>query len=664
MSQEQNKSSQQSAHDKRRSAMPTERQEIIPLNKLVAWEGNVRKVKGADAALAELAASIQAHGLLQSLVVRKGKKDTFAVVAGGRRLEALQHLAKTKIIAADYPVPCSVLSNEADATEVSLAENAIREDMHPADQFDAFFALSKSGMPNADIAARFGVTDTIVQKRLKLANVSPVILQAYRDDETDLETLMAFAITDDHARQEKVWKSLPKGSRDGRGHQVRRMLTEDEVNGNDRRVRFVTVAAYEKAGGTTRRDLFADDDEGIFIDNVELLDRLVQEKLERAAAKVRKEGWKWVEVREEYDYSEWSRCERRHQEYEPLPPDQQAELDALQTEYKKLDDDHDDAVDAFYEDESRDEDAEEPEIPARLEELAKQIQKLQKGRKRMWLPDTLAIAGAVVSIGYNGQTDTERGLVKPENKPKKLKSVTKQNGDGTIETVEVEQAFTLSAPLIESLTAHRSAALTAELIDNGFTGLAVLAHVLAAQVFYNTTSGDSCVQIAVTDEYFRQVEGSPAKARIDERIDERQAAWRERLPAKPDDLFAWCLSQKQTVLIELLTYCTAVCVDTVIVKGTGSDERRLKHADQVAGAVRLDMGKWFTPTVENYFGKISKSGILEALTEAGKEIAPAWQKAKKGELADIAAREIIGTGWLPEPLRVTTEVDAAFKDAA
>ena len=63
----------------------------IPLNKLTAWEGNVRKThnKGID----DLAASIEAHGLLQSLVVRKdGKK--FAVVAGNRRLEGIRLLTE------------------------------------------------------------------------------------------------------------------------------------------------------------------------------------------------------------------------------------------------------------------------------------------------------------------------------------------------------------------------------------------------------------------------------------------------------------------------------------------------------------------------------------------------------------------------------------------
>src|ERR1035438_7869066 len=76
----------------------------IPLNKLTAWDGNVRKTAGADTALAELAASIAAHGLLQSLVVRNGKKGKFAVVAGGRRLAALLQLAEAGKIANDHAV--------------------------------------------------------------------------------------------------------------------------------------------------------------------------------------------------------------------------------------------------------------------------------------------------------------------------------------------------------------------------------------------------------------------------------------------------------------------------------------------------------------------------------------------------------------------------------
>src|SRR5271169_1324688 len=102
----------------------------IPLDKLIAWEGNVRKTE-SDKGIDELAASIKAHGLLQSLVVKKEKGDTYAVVAGRRRLLALQSLAESDDIGAGNPIDCHVIDGEADAGEISLVENVQREQMHP-----------------------------------------------------------------------------------------------------------------------------------------------------------------------------------------------------------------------------------------------------------------------------------------------------------------------------------------------------------------------------------------------------------------------------------------------------------------------------------------------------------------------------------------------------
>jgi ParB family chromosome partitioning protein len=124
----------------------------------------------------DLAASILAHGLLQNLTVTAEiKHDTptgkFEVVAGGRRLAALQKLAKQNKIPKTFAVPCLPVA-PATAPEVSLAENTIRQAMHPADQFTAFRSLIDQGMTVEDVAARFGVSATTVRERLKLANVA------------------------------------------------------------------------------------------------------------------------------------------------------------------------------------------------------------------------------------------------------------------------------------------------------------------------------------------------------------------------------------------------------------------------------------------------------------------------------------------------------------
>ncbi len=76
------------------------------------------------------------------------------------------------------------------------------------------------------------------------------------------------------------------------------------------------------------------------------------------------------------------------------------------------------------------------------------------------------------------------------------------------------------------------------------------------------------------------------------------------------------------------------------------------------------MTNWFVPTAENYFGKITKTGIIEALREAKGDTAPSWDKAKKADLAAIAAREIAGTGWLPIILRGPASGADEMKDAA
>jgi ParB family chromosome partitioning protein len=608
----------------------------IPLSKLTAWDGNVRKTAGAGTALAELAASIAAHGLLQSLVVRNGKKGKFAVVAGGRRLAALLQLAESGKIFADYAVPCQVIAHDADATEISLAENAVREQMHPADQFEAFRDLIDKGIPVADIAARFGVTDAVVSKRLKLARVSPVIIAAYRSGKLDLEQVMAFAISDDHKAQEKVLKALRNVGDNPRS--IRSALTDGEIPASHKLVKFVTLKAYEKAGGQIRRDLFAQDDEGVFILDQDLLHTLALAKLEKTAEGLRKEGWKWVETRLEQEHSEWSHCTRLYPEPAPLTPKLAKELAALEQEHDTLETSWD---------ASDDPDAEYPE---RLREISDRIDEINADREDVWPAETLAIAGAVVRIDYYGKTGIDRGYVLPADRPKKAaqaQTVTTANDDGTVTETAIEDAFTLSAALIESLTLHRTAAISAELINRPDIALAALVHTMAAQDLLGRSSGNTCFEVFTRTRSLRGVEGTKAF----DTVASARENWGDRIPGTPDALWDWCLAQDQQVLLDLLAFCLARSVSAVRTKKDSPDDHRFGHADKLAATLKLDMTAWFTPTAENYFAKVSKTGILEALTEAKGDIAPAWNKAKKGELAVIAERQLAETGWLPALLR-------------
>lgn len=273
--------------------------QTIPLNQLVQSKANVRHT-GRDRGIEALMASIAAHGLRQNLNVRPTSGNRFEVVAGGRRLEALRRLMKQGDLPRDTPIPCVVLSSNDNAAEISLAENAIRQDMHPDDQCSAFTALIAEGMTTEDVAARFGVTARVVQQRLKLAAVAPSLRRLYRQDRIGTAEMMAFALIDDHAAQLAAWDSLPEWNRDADA--IRRALTEDGIKADHRLARFVGIAAYEAAGGSVLRDLFDDERPAILAD-AGLVERLATARLEAEAVIVRQEGWSWVGILLKPDYA-------------------------------------------------------------------------------------------------------------------------------------------------------------------------------------------------------------------------------------------------------------------------------------------------------------------------------------------------------------------------
>lgn len=279
----------------------------IPLDRLALSPSNVRRI-ASDAPIGELAADIARRGLLQSLNVRpildcEGQETgRFEIPAGGRRFRALELLVKQKRLAKNAPIPCIVRSG-ADilAEDDSLAENAQRVNLHPLDQFRGMQALVDKDQAIEDIAAHFFVTPAVVRQRLKLASVSPKLLDIYGADGMSLELLMAFTVSEDEERQIQVWEMIAD-AQDPSPTWVRRKLTENSIRVSDKRVRFVGLDAYVEAGGSVVRDLF-ETDHGGWLTDVGLLGRLVTAKLEAEALRIGAEGWNWVDAAEEHIFN-------------------------------------------------------------------------------------------------------------------------------------------------------------------------------------------------------------------------------------------------------------------------------------------------------------------------------------------------------------------------
>ena len=149
-----------------------------------------------------------------------------------------------------------------------------------------------------------------------------------------LEQLMAFTVSGDHARQQQVWDAI-KDAWSKEPYQIRRMLTETTVRAADKRAVFVGIETYEQAGGIVMRDLFQSDDGG-WLQDASLLDRLVAEKLKATAETIAAEGWKWIEVAVSFPYSHAYSMRQLIGTTVGLTEDERATREALRDEYDRL----------------------------------------------------------------------------------------------------------------------------------------------------------------------------------------------------------------------------------------------------------------------------------------------------------------------------------------
>lgn len=643
---------------------------FIPLNKLKKHPKNARKIPHSEASIEAKAASIAAKGILQNLVVEPetdaaGEPTGFYLVSIGEGRRQAQNLrAKRKEIKKTEPIRC-VIDTANDAAEISLDENVTREDLHPADQFERFRELSEDrGWGAEEIAARFGVTAHVVKQRMRLGAVSPKLLQVYRDGDLTLDQLMAFAITDDHARQEHVYENLSY-NRDP--STIRRDLTKMNVPATDRCAVFVGPEAYAEAGGTIIRDLFTEDRGGFFEDPA-LLDRLAVEKLEGIAADVQQaEGWKWSAAYLDFPHSHGLRRAYRH-------PVELSEADAIAYDAAQDELEH---LNAEWEDADVDLPA---EVDARLAELEAEIERID-AKRHAFDPDDIARGGLFVVVAHNGDVRIERGFIRaedeaPEPEPEEVEGSetvidgVRVNGDGEIldsedgegdDLPETEQepeeeagdaGKPLSDSLIRDLTAHRTLGLRLALGEQPDMALIAVVHTLAAQIYYRGGSTAHCLEISPTSNYLAAHADGIEDTGAAKMLADRHAGWAADMPRDVADLWDFVAGLDHASLMALLAHCASLTVNAVKLPWESSKRRAHETADKLATAVALDMAAHWTPTVRSYFGRVTKAHILAAVRDAlGDEAAAQIADKKKTEMAEAAEQLLAGTDWLPPVLR-------------
>ena len=642
----------------------------IPLNKLVLSQANVRRVN-AGVSIENLADDIARRGLLHNLTVRplldgEGQETgTFEVPAGGRRFRALEHLVSTKRMAKTMPVPCNVrdAASPISAEEDSLAENEKREALHPLDQFRAFQRLVDAGATADQVATRFSITAALVKQRLRLASVAPELLDTYGADGMTLEQLMAFTVSSDHDRQRQVWETVQRtGLR--QPYYIRQALTESAVQASDRRVIFVGLDTYEQAGGTVTRDLFQQD-EGGWLDDIALLDRLAAEKLADAARGIAEEGWKWIEAALDFPYGHTGGLRRVYGRLPEISDEEQTAHDARSDELDTL-------LAEFEGDENAPD-----EVIARVEELEAAIETFNSP-VLTYDPEEVARAGVFISLNRDGVLNIQRGYVCPEDEPTEPDApggdaATPSGGspgepsnvvtlggsafDPSNEPDEDEGLKPLSERLVTELTAHRTVALRDALAWDPDTAHLAVLHALALPVFYHYAQ-DSCLEISARSSGFTTQAPGLAECASSQAIDQRTQFWAERLPQRAEELWAALIVLDQEERRTLFAHCASLSVN-VTHEPFNRRPRALVHGEVLARAVGLDMvAAGWRATAGSYLRAVPKARILEAVREAkGDMAAQLIDHLKKADMAREAERLLDGTGWLPEPLRVADNVD-------
>ncbi|EKM98573.1 ParB/RepB/Spo0J family partition protein [Acidocella sp. MX-AZ02] len=647
----------------------------IPFDRLVLSQSNVRRVK-AGVSIEELAADIARRTLLQSITVRPvldeagAETGMFEIPAGGRRYRALELLVRQKRLAKTAPIPC-VVRTDGIAEEDSLAENVQRAPLHPLDQFRAFQALREKGQSEEEIAAVFFVAVSVVKQRLRLAAVSPRLLEVYAEDEMNLDQLMAFSVSPDHQRQEQVWEALQR-SYNKEPYQIRRMLTEGAVRASDKRAQYAGED-YIAAGGAVMRDLFQQDDGG-WLQDAGLLARVVAEKLERDADTIRAEGWKWVEMAPEFPYGHSNGLRRIPGARRPLTDEEIAQVEALRAEAEQL------------EEEAAEADEVSDDADGRLAEIEVEIDALTQ-RPPVYDPAEMAMAGVFVSIDGTGVLRVERGYVRPEDEPAVVEEADEadlagegraqgQDGyndaDGSdpgradsrviaahigggaepeAEPEEEDGLKPLPDRLLTELTAYRTLALRGALgLEPGIAYL-VLLHALCLKLFYRY-GAESCLEIEAKSVMFVAQAPGLADTPLAARVDTRHEAWAAQLPEDCAELWDALIGFDSDSREALFAHCVALTLNATH-DAYNRRPRALAHAGRLAEILALDLAAaGWAPNVDNYLGRVTKARILEAVREAkGEQAAQRLEGLKKDAMAEAAAQALADSGWLPEALR-------------
>jgi len=610
----------------------------IPLNDISPAKSNVRTVETNNEKDKALIASIKANGVLQNLNVYK-EGDKYFAVSGGRRYAACKHLAKTKQLPKDFKVVCRVITKEQ-STDVSLSENYHREDMHPADEFEAFSKLVSEGKTIKAIATEYGIKQIHVKQRLALADVAPEVLTAFKSKDIDLDTVMAFTLEPNKAKQAEL---LNEHGGSLRAHTVRSFFTREAESATSRLATFVGLKNYKAAGGVVIADLFSD---SRYLSDNELITRLSIEKMEQLKEDQLKLGWSWCE----FSLEQHSRVDGNvtYEEKDDSKIPSKLTKKVEEAEKRMSDIDYQFNVDGELTEDDEEKIQQEYEA---LETLCEDLETQIEGH-RFFTDEQKQRSGVFLSLNYNGTLNVQDGIVKV------VKEEAETNNSGESKSTESDDS--ISQALTLELRQYANQLTQLELIKN--PELAALVYQFEA--CYESLSGLMHYEWAHTFQVSRsreinnddKVKDAQSYNELIEAVGAIDRSWVKKSVEQSFIAFAKLTPKKRAIIFGSVVACSANDVP---------EENRTKSAqNEVNKRTKFDRADYWRPTVANYLGRIPKT-LVEKTAE--KVIGKKWVDGKtaltKKQLATELATVLDGSNkeitkeaqskankWLPEEL--------------
>ena len=634
--------------------------QMIPARNCILSPKNVRRTPVDPATAEQFKADVQARGILQNLIgfaVPK-KRGKFEITAGGRRLTAVHALIEDGIFTADFEIPVFVLNDTSTAAETSLAENFQRQAMNPADECIAFrHFIDSEGKTVEDVARRFGLSTRFVEGRIRLAGLADEVFEALQKGEITLEIAQAFGATSDVARQSAVYAQTKGGYYGFQAANIRRAMINEAVTGSSTLAKLVGRDAYVAAGGRIESDLFAAETEENWLDT-DLVRTMAEAKIAEAAAKVT--GFANVvpvlAARPGWDLTANLRPLRG--EYVAPSEAEAKRLEEIETQLEKLEAESDEIEN---EDDAETFDERVEALQAEAASLTNRIAPIDDA--------TRANATAYIVIGADGTpTIHETYYVEPAagDAPRNTHGDTTNPGT-------TPGAPDLGKPIRDELAVVRTKLLGLHIAnDPGFAVDLMVFQLADAQVKPGTsTERGSSLQ-----------GGSPGRAPFDYKpegaIIDEMAAFAERLD------YSWADHRTAAARFDAFRAldddCRGAWAGWTMAKTLEpklADEPGAAFHNHLGRSLGIDVAAWWRPTAKNYFTRVRKGVVLEALAAiGGNDLKNRYAAAKKGDLADAAEKLCAGTSiveaeikaaavaWVPEAMTFGNESSSAADDGA